>query len=200
MATTEGMYRFQPCSRGLLWIVALLFVMFSTSLIANDAFVVENPNKIKAAFLRNFARYVIWPGTAFPDGSAPWRVGILGPDPFGAVLEATFKERMEQGRAFEIFRANNLEELPPCQIIFVAYKDAAKRRAVLSALKGKPVLTVGDVPGFLQEGGIILFQVNEHVTMSVNLDQAQSASLTIPSKMLEVSNLILENGVVRIRR
>jgi len=174
--------------------------MFSTSLIAGDAAVVGNPMKIKAAFLRNFARYVVWPGTVFPDGSAPWRVGVLGPDPFGAVLDATFKERMEQGRAFEIFRANNLEELPPCQIIFVAYRDAAKRRAVLGELKGKPVLTVGDVPGFLQEGGIILFQVDEHVTMSINLDQAQSASLTIPSKMLEVSSIILENGVVRSRR
>lgn len=181
-------------------LLLLLALVLLACVASGDSLVTQNPDKVKAAFLRNFARYVIWPGTAFPDGSAPWRVGILGPDPFGAVLEATFKERMEQGRAFEIFRANNLEELPPCQIIFIAYKDAAKRRAVLSELKGKPVLTVGDVPGFLQEGGIILFQVNEHVTMSVNLDQAQSASLTIPSKMLEVSSIILENGVVRSRR
>ena len=45
------------------------------------------------------------------------------------------------------------------------------------ALQDKPVLTVGEVPRFLQEGGIVRFQVADRVEMRVNLDQARSASL-----------------------
>ena len=154
----------------------------------------RDPNVIKAACLRNFAHYVTWPTNAFTTAHSRWNIGILGDDPFGDVLEKTLKGRMEQERPFEIFRADTLDKLPSSQIIFIAYKDAAKRRAVLKKLKDQPVLTVGDAPDFLQEGGIIRFQVTDHVEMSINLDQAHAVSLTIPAKMLEVAHKVLTNG------
>jgi hypothetical protein len=157
----------------------------------------SDPNKVKAAFIRNFAHYVNWPTNAFAGEHAPWRVGILGDDPFGDVMEKALEGRKEQERAFEIVRADTVDGLPPCQIVFIAYGSAAKRRAALAALKDSPVLTVGDAPDFLQEGGIIRFQVRERVEMSINLDQARAASLRIQSKMLEVSREVLENGAVR---
>lgn len=156
-----------------------------------------NPNKIKAAFLRNFTRYVTWPADVFADDRSPWRICILGNDPFGDILDKTLMGRAEQGRAFEILRAATLNELPRCQIVYIAYEDAAKRRAALAELKKSPVLTVGDAPEFLQEGGIIQFQIGDRVEMRINLDQARSASLTIPTKMLEVSQEVMENGVVK---
>jgi len=159
-----------------------------------------NPGQVEAAYLRNFAHYVTWPPQAFAEDRSPWNICILGTDPFGEVLERTFKGRTEQARTFEIFRAEELDKLPPCQIVFVAYKDGAKRRAALAELKNRPVLTVGDAPKFLQEGGIIRFQVENYVEMSVNLDQARSVSLKIQTKMLEVTHEVLENGVVRKQR
>jgi hypothetical protein len=172
-------------------------ILFLTSLIASQGTAMENPNTVKAAFLRNFAHYVSWPNTAFSDSSSPWHIGILGQDPFGKILETTFQGRTEQGRPFEIFRADSLDELPPCQIVFVAYPDAGKRRAALEVLKDRPVLTVGDAPEFLREGGVIQFQVSDRIRMSINLDQARAVALTIQTKMLEVSTDILENGIVR---
>ena len=154
----------------------------------------RDPNEIKAACLRNFAHYVTWPTNAFTTGDSHWNIGILGDDPFGDVLEKTLKGRTEQERPFAIFRADTLDKLPSSQIVFIAYKDAAKRRAALNILKNQPVLTVGDAPEFLQEGGIIRFQVTDRVEMSINLDQARAVSLTIPTKMLEVSHSVLTNG------
>ncbi|MBD9357905.1 YfiR family protein [Methylomonas albis] len=160
----------------------------------------ENPYTVKAAFLRNFTHYISWPDHTFPNNGAAWHIGILGQDPFGATLEATFQNRTEQSHPFEIFRAEQLEDLPPCQIIFIAYQDGAKRRAALIKLRNKPVLTVGDAEEFLLDGGIIQFQVTDRVRMGVNLDQARASSLTIQTKMLEVSTDILENGELRRMR
>lgn len=157
----------------------------------------ENPNKVKAAFLRNFAHYVTWPENAFADRIAPWHVCVLGPDPFGEVLETTLDNRKEQGRSFVVFRAKGLEDLPPCHIVFVAYRDEDRRLAALNALKNKAVLTVGDAPEFLGEGGVIRFQVGDRVSMSINLDQARAVSLTIQTKMLEISNDVLMDGSFR---
>lgn len=168
--------------------------------VASQASTTENPRRVEAAFLRNFSHYVTWPAHAFADERAPWRICILGEDPFGDALEATVQGRAEQGRPFEIFRAGTLIDLPQCQIVYVAYNTSASRRAALAELKRRPVLTVGDAPGFLQEGGVIRFQVADYVEMSINLDQARAASLTIQTGMLEVSTSVLENGVVRRMR
>lgn len=110
------------------------------------------------------------------------------------------KGRTEQGRSFEVFRAETLDQLPSCQMVFLAYKDDTRRRAVLDKLKNKPVLTVGDAPEFLREGGTIRFEVDDRVRLSINLDQARIAALTIQTRMLEVSSEVLDNGVVRRMR
>ncbi len=97
--------------------------------------VTQNPYKIEAAFLRNFAHYVNWPSHAFSEQSKYWHICVLGPDPFGDVLETTLEGRTEQGMPFTVFRADRLDDLPPCQIIFIAYKDAKRRGETLNALR-----------------------------------------------------------------
>jgi len=42
--------------------------------------------QVKAVFLFNFAQFVEWPPTAFPEATAPLVIGVLGADPFGAAL------------------------------------------------------------------------------------------------------------------
>jgi hypothetical protein len=157
-------------------------------------------NAIEAAMLRNFARYVLWPPAVFSNDHSPWRVCILGPDPFGKTLDETLRGRTEQGRGFEITRTQDTDLPHACHIVFVAYADEAKRRAALSALRRQPALTVSEAPGFLEEGGIIRFEVSDRVEMGVNLDQARISSLRIPTKLLEVSRDVLDNGTLRRRR
>ncbi len=185
------------------WIVRLALVLLILPVqayVASQELTAENPNRVKAAFLRNFARYVTWPSSAFPDSLAPWQVCIVGRDPFGDMLENTFKGRTEQGHPFEVHRAETLNRLPGCHIVFVALDNPGARRAILGELKGKPILTVSDAPEFLREGGVIRFEVEDRVRMSINLDQARAVSLAVQTRMLEVSHEVLENGVIRKMR
>jgi len=189
--------------RLVIWLTGLLLVLCigqEPNFAAEREFITVNPYKVEAAFLRNFAHYVTWPSHAFTENDTPWHIGILGPDPLKEFLESTFEGRTEHGRSFEIYRADRLDELPPCQILFIAFRNAARRRATLNKLKDKPVLTVGEASDFLSEGGIIRFHVGDRVSMSVNLDQARYASLSIQTKMIEVSEQVIENGVVRKMR
>jgi hypothetical protein len=181
-------------------VVALLCALFLPGRAAGQEAGMENPNKIKAAFLRNFAHYVTWPEKAFADPKAPWHVCVLGKDPFGEILDRTLAGRTEQGRPFEVYRAETLGELPTCQIVYVAYHESTERRAALAALKNRPALTVGEARDFLSEGGMIRFQLGERVEMSINLDQARLAALQIQTKMLEVSHQVLESGTLRTLR
>jgi len=178
----------------------IVFSLLLADLAAGQEPVTVNPFKGEAAFLRNFAHYVTWPQSAFADNRSPWHICVLGKDPFGEVLKTTLAGRTEQGRSFEICSAESLKQLPACHIVFIAFVNPERRRAALAELKGKPVLTVGNAPEFLREGGIIRLQVGNRVQMSVNLDQARRGSLAIQTKMLEVSSEVVENGMVKRTR
>jgi hypothetical protein len=152
---------------------------------------------VEAAYLRNFAHYVNWPEEAFANDHDPWHICVLGDDPFGELLENTLQGRSVKDRPFSILRTHKISELDHCQIVYVAYKISMSRRAAMAELKNLPILTVSDAPEFLQEGGIIRFDITDYVQININLDQARSASLTIQTKMLEVSNEVVDHGAVR---
>jgi hypothetical protein len=158
------------------------------------------PAAIEAVMLRSLARYVTWPPGAFADAKAPWRICVLGRDPFGEILERSLQGRSEQGRTFTVHRAESFADLPTCQIAFLAISNSAKRRDALAFARDKAVLTVATEPDFLEEGGIVRFRETDRVEMGVNLDQARAVSLKIQSKMLEVAFEVLDNGKVRRRR
>src|SRR2546430_15996597 len=42
---------------------------------------------LKAIFLFQFAHFVNWPSSTFPDAGTPITIGVLGKDPFGAGLD-----------------------------------------------------------------------------------------------------------------
>jgi hypothetical protein len=177
-------------------LIGLLLLLLLPILAQGQNGAIADPRNVEAAFLLNFTRYVNWPSTVFANDRSPWRVCVVGRDPFGSILDKTFSGRNEKGRPFVVIRTDKMSELKKCHIVYVAYKVSTNRRAALAELDDLPVLTVSNAPEFLQEGGIIRFDVKDYVTMSVNLDQARSASLSIQTKMLEVSNDIIENGKV----
>lgn len=182
-----------------LFIVALLALAILVPRATATELTAE-PAAIEAVMLRSLARYVTWPPEAFADEKAPWRICVLGKDPFGETLEISLRGRSEQGRNFTVHHPASLADLPTCQIAFLAIGNTDRRRDALAFAKSKPILTVSAEPDFLQEGGIIRFRETDRVEMGVNLDQARAVSLKIQSKMLEVAFEVLDNGKVRRRR
>lgn len=196
----ETMKTIHRSCRSVLWASALIIVLQWPTAVASQESATVTPDRVKAAFLRNFAHYVTWPENAFADEHSPWRICILGKDSFVRVLDKTLTGRTEGGRPFEIRSAETLNELPACQIVYISFDDPSKRRAALAALKDQPVLTVSDAKEFLREGGMIRFQTGERVELGINLDQTQAASLQIQTRMLEVSHEILKDGVMHSLR
>lgn len=129
--------------------------------------------QVKAAFLAKFPEFVKW-----PTPSAPMTVGVLGNDPYGGVLDQMVKVR----------RAKRVEDLKGCQIIFVARSERANLGAILAALAGTGVLTVGETEGFARQGGIIGFIMEgERVRFEINPHAAQRGGLVISSRLLKLA-------------
>jgi len=147
--------------------------------------------RIKAAFLYNFARFVEWPKTVSRDRAEPIVLGLLGRDPFGSLLETTIKGKSVNGRPLVVRRFANLEELKPCHLIFISSSEKRSVPEVLQLLQGQSVLTVSEVEGFLRQGGVINFIIeNDTVRFDINLEAAGRAQLSVSSQLLKVARSV----------
>src|SRR5437867_3549846 len=70
--------------------------------------------QIKAAFLYNFARFVEWPRSTFPDSASPVVLGILGEDPFGDEIDQLVWGKTVDGRPLTVRRLQDVAQSNTC--------------------------------------------------------------------------------------
>jgi hypothetical protein len=64
-------------------------------------------------------------------------------------------------------------------------------RAVLDHVQGAPVLTVGDMPGFCENGGMIRLGLEDsRIRIEINPDVAEKAGLQLSSKLLSLAMIV----------
>jgi hypothetical protein len=147
--------------------------------------------QLKAVFLFNFAQFVAWPPPAFAAPDAPLVIGVLGEDPFHKTLDDTVRGEKVEGHPIAIERYRRVDDLKTCHVLFVCRSEIAHLDQILARLKGQPVLTVGDVEGFAQRGGMIRFvNDNNKVRFRINVEAAKAANLTISSKLLRPADIV----------
>ena len=144
--------------------------------------------RIKTAFLVNFARFITWPAHTFADSEAPIEVCVLASDAFGVVLADVAKDKAVNERPLRITRVFRAEDLRRCQIAYL--EDADEAAANLALLTGHHVLTVyeGDVT---QTNGVIRFYLDQdRVRFEVNLAAARREELQLSSKLLGLARVV----------
>lgn len=147
--------------------------------------------QIKAAFLFNFMQFVEWPPTVFKDANDPFRIGVLGQDPFNAALEDTVQGETISNHKIIVEHAMQVDDLKNCQLIFISKSEKKHVTEILSALDDKPVLTVSEIEGFAERGGGINFYLEGNkVRFEVNPDAARHDGLKVSSQLLSLGKII----------
>jgi hypothetical protein len=145
--------------------------------------------QVKAVFLFNFAQFVTWPSQNSSD--APFLIGILGDDPFGSYLDETVRGEEVNNRPLTIQRfRRSSNDLRNCNILFISQSERDRASQIISNLKGRSILTVSDIDGFADLGGMVqLFTERNKIRMRINLDAVKAANLKISSKLLRVAEV-----------
>jgi hypothetical protein len=151
--------------------------------------------QLKAAFLFNFMQFVQWPASAFADGAGPMAspmiIAVLGEDPFGEQLDQLVRGEKIRGRAIVVQRHARIEDVGPCQLLYINESDQRKLKDILAKLVQQPVLTVSDAPDFTHHGGMINFVTQDNrVRLLINVDAATAAQLTLSSKLLRPAQIV----------
>jgi hypothetical protein len=149
--------------------------------------------QVKAVFLFNLTNFITWPDNSDPNPPTTFTIGILGPDPFGEALEKAVKGEKKYGRAITIRQFANLDELnqQACDLLFINGELSTLWPQIRSIVKERGILTVSDVKGFCDRGGMVnLLASARKISIEINRVAAKRNGFEISAKLLKVARIV----------
>jgi hypothetical protein len=167
---------------------------FATGLIQAQTAKPPTEYQVKAAYLFNFGKFVTWPAEI----SSQWKrfqVCVLGADPIGPVLKQTIQGEMLEAKPAIEKHINSAAESSGCAIVFISNSEQRELALLLPMLNKQHILTVSDIPHFVDRGGEIGFVAQGgYVRFEVNQSVAEAAGLTLSSELLKVAVAVKKNA------
>ena len=144
-------------------------------------------DRIKAAYVYNFAKFVELPGTE----DMPIRLCVVGKDdPNGRML--SLHKRVAQKREILVRKDVSLEQLKDCAMVFVGAADSRFLPAVVKQLGNAPVLLISDDRQAVDQGAHLgLLHNDDRVEFEVNLLSLQKSNLRASSQMLKLARTVV---------
>ena len=152
-------------------------------------------DQVKAAYLHKFAGYVDWPGKVFADPAAPFVIGVVGADSVRAELARLVSGRTVQGRAVEVRRLTRADiggEGPAVHVLYVGRELRGEVAAIVAAFRGRPVLTVTDLPRGADAGAALNFvESDKRIRFDAAPAIAEHGGLRLSSRLLAVAEHVI---------
>ncbi len=177
------------------WIVCLMLLALWTMMAGSASADVDNTmheDEVKAAFVYNFAKFIEWPSGKINEHI---NLCILGESPLGFSALKAIDGRTAQDKQLVTKLLNKSDELKDCHIVFIAASERTKVEKLLKAAHQQHALTVSDMAGFAEAGGIIgLVKEDEKIRFEINLFAAKEAGLMISSRLLSLALAIYDEN------
>jgi len=148
----------------------------------------ERPTEaqVKAAYVYNFGKFVRWQSTAPATDS--FDICVLGKNPFGSALQNTVSGEKIEAKSIVVRNTTIMQNDARCRILFISSSEESRLKSILTLAQQSNSLTVSDIPGFAQRGGMIeLVSQEGRIRFEVNLAAAGNAGLTVSSELLKVA-------------
>lgn len=180
--------KYGSCKTRLNWYLIFIALTVSISPIFAQT---AKEYEIKSVLLEKISRFIKWPENSNGDNrNLPFVIGVLGKDPFEAKLDRIFSTHPIQGRQVQIKYYSTLQEIKPCNILFISGSEKTRISEIIKYFNAKPVLLVGDTKGFLESGVHVFFYINNsnELRFKINVDALRRSNLTANSFLLDYAN------------
>ena len=150
--------------------------------------------EFRTVYLAKVSILATWATNSLPGTNTNLIIGVLGPDPFGGLLEKLTANQTVGGRPIVIKMDADAETAARCNILFIPADQHAAwlelRRAMgESGIAG--VLTIGEDSEFLKTGGIIrLLPEKRSCELSLSNAGAQADWLRLDPKLKRAAQIV----------
>jgi len=152
----------------------------------------DDPQLIKSAYVYNITKFVTWPMNAFNFSLSPFILGVFGDKSVASALIKTLREKKIADRDWKVELYKLPEEIRNCHMVFITGFSTLQAESIITLLKRKHVLTVGDnIPNFCESGGLInIVGTIPNLGFEINKSAFKLAKLEISSELTDLSTII----------
>jgi uncharacterized protein DUF4154 len=167
-------------------------VVLATALLGSAGFAsaqdVTEP-ALKALFIYNFAKFTEWPSAAVA-AAEPLNLCVVGDQAVGEALEKAVKGRALAGHQLNVAQVAQVGPAQSCHVLYVSGVTVGRAAQVIEKLRDGPVLTISDLEGFTDRGGIAeCFFVDGRLRFKVHSPSAERARLKISSRLMLLAGI-----------
>lgn len=169
--------------------IALVACALPTSSTANDSEnYIYSDATVKAAYILNLSLFV-----TFPEKPPKINICVVGDDLIGISLANIQSNSSKELDGIQILKRAPSSSFDSCNIVYISAKEADRVSTILFKLEGQPSITISDVLGFSDKGGMIeLINKNQKVLMDINAGLLKKRGVRISAKVLGIANKVIK--------
>jgi hypothetical protein len=151
----------------------------------------SDSRRVKAAFVVNFLGFAAWPTAKLGPAPAPYVVAVLGDAELAAAIADTTRERASSERTVVVKPVTSTDDALDAHLVFIGRSQASRLPAILRALAGASILTVGDTDGYATDGvAVNLYTLDNRVRIEVNSTAAARAGVHLSSNLMRLARIV----------
>jgi len=144
--------------------------------------------QVKASYIYNLIQFIDWPQAADTPQIGDFTICVFGANRFGVTLDQLQGKKVK-GRLIAVRYPRRIEDTAACQVVFISSSQRWRQGEVIAAVSGSGVLTIGEMPGFIEDGGIINFiKIGDKIRFEINNSAARRAQLSISAQLLNLAS------------
>ena len=161
--------------------------------------------ELMAAYMRHIAALTTWPDEPAARAGSPIVIGVIGADPNGVMQPIRARLRAGEvlearGRPISVIDlhgpggAVDRDKLLSCALLFVSEGARDDWRGVRNLVRSRPIVTVSEMSGFADEGGMVEYFVERRsgkVRMKVSLPAMRDAGVSFSARLLALKSVIV---------
>jgi len=150
-------------------------------------------DELKAVYIFNFIRFTDWPDSVSSASGQTIRLSVLGNHTLRKKLKKIASKQASHGVKLDV----HLCAMPACaeqsDALFINESEGETLKKTLIILQDKPILTISDIPGFADQGGMIeLKRQNKRVVFRINLQAIKKVDLYVSAQLLQLGEIVGE--------
>ena len=174
--------------RRLLFVCLALLTGWSAAVRAD----VTLEQRVKAAFLYNFAKFTTWSGDKLAGGDATIQFCAPEGDALIPALEEALNGKTIDAHPLQLRQVAHAEAYRSCHVAYLGAMDSQHLAPLLASLAGSGVLTVYEAEGAERNGVVRFYLEDRKVRFEINEVAAERERLQLSSRLLGVATVVRE--------
>jgi YfiR/HmsC-like len=141
----------------------------------------------KANYLYNAAKFIKW-----PNQTLSFNLCTKGAQPLMGKI-ALLQAKKIGLQPIGVLEIDALDDVHNCRVLFISASEKIHLPKIMQAIAGLPIVTVSDMPGFVDNNGMIGLKVTDgRVRFDINLAAAQRVGLVLDSQLLNLADEVVQ--------